>query len=293
MIVRLALILGFGASVATAQSASPEIGNSFFQDLPISGEIEFKETINASSGTMSGNQRLSIRTNQLFAAFQLINVDAEKEENENQEKSAPTAAAKINMKDLRFAPIRLPANIDQESEKLLLCAEVRTINGFYEAVARSIPLAAQEEAQGSPITIKADESKYIDGNYTEDLMLLRGFVAPDCAAGRSSYYVPMYFSSKNSDVPNTLLAVFEIGNARVQATLHEIDESGKPNEEPVDKFECETTRRVDRGFDCTLGIKEKPKLKGNTIYEVWLEVTQPHLPKPRLFRSRITLPELP
>lgn len=290
MIVRLALILGFGASVATAQSASPENGNSFFQDLPIAAEeIEFDDRVNASNGTMSGKQRLSIRTNQLFAAFQLINVDAEKEGNENQEKSAPT---KINMKDLRFAPIKLPAQVVKKNEKLLLCAEVRTINGFYEAVASDISLGDLNNPQDGEIFIRAKNSKHIDGNYTEDLMLLRGFVAPDCAAGRSPYYVPMYFSPKNDDVPNTLLAVFEIGNARVKATLHEINEKGEPIKEPVDNFACKATRRVDRGYDCTLGI-ENELLTGNTIYEVWLDVTQPHRPKPVRFRSRITLPELP
>ncbi|MEM0921540.1 MAG: hypothetical protein AAGI13_00740 [Pseudomonadota bacterium] len=266
MLIRL--IFGFcvAGSVAVAQESA-------FASWGTADDLELAESVSASSGTMSGNARLSVRTNTLFSAFQLIHSDPE------------LAEAKVDVSSVDFAPVRLPRAIP-ETTPLRLCAEVRTINGFYEAFGSSTKLTHGMDL--AKLKVKTEISKlHIDGKYGEDLMLMRGFIAADCAARRSSYYVPMFFSSK-ADI---LLAVFEIGNASIEAGLYGVAKNGGVSAEALGTFECTETRRVDRGYDCTLPVRALAQPETFDLYEVQLTVVQPHVPEPRVFRSRLTLPE--
>ncbi|WP_424965320.1 hypothetical protein [Dinoroseobacter sp. S375] len=242
-----------------------------FNSWQVPRPLELTENVNAGTGTMSGNARLAIRTNTLFSAFQLIR-------NEDEDH-------KIEMKTLDFAPILLPAAITKDAG-VKLCAEVRTINGFYEAIGTSVSLSELQDGDTAKTeVITKISSQHIDNQYSEALMLMRGFLAPDCTSRRSSYYVPMFFS----DEADTLLAVFEIGNAQIDATLYGVRETGEVSEDYLKRFECVETERVDRGYDCRLNI-DTVRSNEFMLYEVRLEVVQPHRPEARIFRSRITLP---
>jgi len=246
-----------------------------FKPMAVRDPIEVNESVQASDGTMSGGQRHTIRTNKLFAAFQLITKD---EANKSQ------TSRTISVGEINHVPIQVPSAVGDRD--LFLCAEIKTINGFYEAVGTSTPL---EDAAGQTLSslFVTKKSGLIDGNYTEDLMLLRGFVAPNCAAGGSSYFVPMYFNAK----ADTFLAVFEIGNASITASLHGVIDPKRAHEEALLDLHCTETIRVDRGYDCTFDLSE---LKGSdfTLYELQLKVKQAHHPDARLFRARVPLPPI-
>lgn len=256
------------------------LAESVFTNMSVTEPIEVQESVSETDHTMSGSQKLAIRTNNLFAAFQFIS---------DHQPDETSAQPKINISDIRHAPITVPSAAADRSLKL--CTEIKTINGFYEALGSSEDLQAGVDFNLASL-VKAQKSALIDGNYTESLMLLRGFVAPDCDAGRSSYYVPMYFeySKENRTKPDTFLAVFEIGNARVQATLHAVSSAGQTDDAPLLEFTCVPTTRVDRGHDCTIPLRSGD-LTWHSLYEVRLVVVRPHQPEPQSFRARVTIPQ--
>ncbi|MEM6824517.1 MAG: hypothetical protein AAF566_05345 [Pseudomonadota bacterium] len=278
--MRLLATSAFFAASLLATSAAAQ-----FQEMVVTKSIEVDETVQASAGTMSGSQRLAIRTNTLFAAFQLIRSESAKDNT-------------ISIPAIRAAPIKVPQAAAEQLE-LFFCAEIKTVNGFYEALGTSTKLEkaipaeqsvdASNAASGpllSPFELfETKESHFIDDNYSEDLMLLRAFVAPDCAAGQSSYYVPLYFD----DSADTLLAVFEIGNANVEATIRGISADGRADPERT-PFVCEATKRVASGFDCTLSIFDDWR-SDHSLFEVRVSIEQAFREK-QFFLARITLPEL-
>lgn len=257
-------------------SGAVQAQDSAFEILGVTEKIKLQEHIDEASGTMSGSLRPTIRTNELFSAFQLITKD-----------EYPV----IRMAHLRNAPITAPTGLSGEG--LRLCTEIRTINGFYNAVGTSSVLTKLGEDGQSAVDslVQADESDLIDSIYTEDLMLMRSFVALDCVQARSQYYVPLYFSEAPDVVPaDTFLAVFEIGNATIEADLHGVNSDGQPSTEKLFSLECAETTRVDVGFDCTFDLT---KLEGEEypLFELRLLIMQPHRTKPLRPVLRVSIPD--
>ncbi|WP_298971091.1 hypothetical protein [uncultured Roseobacter sp.] len=239
-----------------------------FKTLDVVGEIELKATIDERDPTMSGSleHRVSMKT--LFAAFQLF-------DGKNQDT--------IQMKDLDVVQIAVPESTDKDAK---ICTEIKTINGFYSAFGFGDELIDNGSDKTKDVKITAEHSDRIDGDYSEDMLLLRSYVAYDCLKRRSSYFVPM----KVSEDPDTFLAVFEIGNASVEAKLFGV--SGQGPVAPSDhllNFECTTTKRVKSGYDCTFPLGHK-NMRPFKMYEVRLIVTRPTSKEPKTFRARFALP---
>lgn len=258
------------ASAGTAHPQEPA-----FEVLRVTEAIKLQEHIDEANGTMSGALRPTIRTNELFSAFQLINRSKNVE---------------IKMEHLRNAPITVPAALS--GEDLRLCAEVRTINGFYSAVGASGALAKLDTGDQSVLgsLVEANESHMIDSSYTEELMLMRSFVASDCVAAQTQYYVPLYFSEDaNAPAADTFLAVFEIGNAAVEADLYGVTSAGITTENKLISLECGETTRVDIGFDCMFDLTQVERAE-YALFELRISITQPHRSKPLKPVLRISLP---
>lgn len=271
MVTRYLLSLGLALCCASAGSAQQPA----FGELGVPEEIEMTEQIDASNGTMSGGIRPTIRTNELFAAFQLV-------------RRGDNGKAVIKMENLKNSPIQVPTQLI-EDVALKLCTEVRTINGFYSAIGSSVVLEKLQAEGGlaQQAIYETKQSDLIDGNYTEDLMLMRSFVAPDCDEAQTNYFVPLYFVGKTE--PDTFLAVFEIGNAVVEADLYGVKPDGAQTEAPLVNLECAETTRVDIGFDCTFKLDEIDRAD-LALYELRVSIMQPHRSKPLRQRLRISLP---
>lgn len=260
-----------GAGAAYPQASA-------FDEVGLTSKVKLREHLDESSGTMSGSIRPTIRTNELLAAIQLTNEDGSRE---------------IKMEHLRIAPIKIPAGLAGEVA-LNLCTDVRTINGFYNAIGKSDALQKLATGVPSAITslVEAEKSDRIDENYTEEMMLLRSFIAPDCVAARSKYFVPLYFSDDPAvSVPDIFLAVFEIGSATIEADLFGIGQDGQAESEALLRLKCQDTTRVSMGYDCTFGLDEI-KGKDYALYELRLSFMQPFRSKPLKLAIRITLPDV-
>lgn len=255
-----------------------QTGGSVFDELVVAETIELRESVDESAGTMSGSIRPTIRTNELLAGFQLISEES---------------SSGIKLEDLHNAPIKIPGGLF-EQVSLKLCTEVRTINGYYSGFGSSKSLSAIA-SEGSEAATKrlvtGDKSYLIDENYTEDLMLMRSFVAPDCVEAQSKYFVPLYFTrGPGIPVPDTFLAVFEVGNASIDVALHGVQSDGETTQDALLTLQCDETERVDIGYDCTFGLDELEP-DDFDLFELRISIMQPYRAKPLKLALRITLPD--
>ncbi|XKD82457.1 hypothetical protein ACIRQ6_18085 [Algirhabdus cladophorae] len=246
-----------------------------FKPLSVQGSVELEESIDESSNTMSGNIKHRTTTSQLFSAFQLTSADEDQV---------------IEVDKLKFAPILVPEKLPESAA--LFCVEVRTTNGFYFAFNNGNSLVEGTNDIASTmktLTIEATDANRIDDQYTEKLMLMRGFLSQDCGARGSIYYVPMAIS----DAPKKFLAVFELGNASVKAELFGIDpQTENATGENLVEFDCKTTIRLSHGYDCTFDLDTLPK-DAFSLYEVQLTVIRPQAnDKKDIYRARVTIPPI-
>ncbi len=256
------------ATLAALLAMSSPVGAEF-TELEVSTIVQLEETVNESLGDMSGSHKHRVRTNALFAGFQLIKDSAET----------------VEFANIKRPPIFVPSNLEQK-DNLVFCAEFRTINGYYIAFGESVTEVRDEggadESALKSVQVSGPKTGLVSSNYSDDLMLTRAFVAPDCVSRRSSYYVPISMVDK----PEVLLAVFEIGAAQLKAELRTVNNDGNAAENG-DPFVCQPTIRVERGFDCTIKLEAA---KESDLHEVHVQIFRPGQ-QPKTFRARVNLPK--
>ncbi|KPA21267.1 hypothetical protein shim_27320 [Shimia sp. SK013] len=251
-----------------------------FVDLRPAGAFSMTEHVEAGKGTMSGNHKHSIRTNRLFAGIQLT-----------QQKKTPDfsdTVETVTLSELLLAPIVLPGDVAaKHSDKVKICAEVRTINGYYTATGGTKAEQFVRDSTAPDLINAAYESKHPDvkSEYSEDMLLMRAMVALDCLAGRSSYYVPVSLTRD----PDTLLVVLEVGSGTVAPTLAGVLSEAGDLADPT-PLSCAPSVRVESGYDCSIALKDI----GTDKHRLWeLSVAVTSLGEESTHRARLALPRLP
>ncbi|APX14312.1 hypothetical protein [Tateyamaria omphalii] len=263
----LTLFLVFiGLSVIHARLAHAEL------KLFEVGEFKVADRVNSGELTMSGSHQHRIRTDKLFAAFHLLN-------SETEDRAVDLGG------QFQHAPIWLPAEV--EPEKLRLCADIRSINGYYLADGRAslLDAAVSENLGMRPIPYTAEHTDEVRNQFREKYLLPRVVVATDCDERRSKYYVPVSWDPE----PDKLLAVVEIGASTVKATMQPVglDNNLIASFTPV-SMTCEPTERVQAGYDCTVSLNDLKDSKSDA-YELRLEIDRPGM-EPAVRTARISLP---